>query len=117
MEKLKCNTLNTPLCIARCIAADRTPANRGEVNQLATIVSSPGYPQCTHAVPAPATVMPSTAPTMACVVETGIAKNVANSMNKAPESRAQAIPAVQGHEPLVTKSQRKVSVTSFGIVH
>lgn len=86
-------TLNTPCLMPRCIAADRTPARRGEANQLATMVSKPGYPQCTHAVPAPTTVMPSTAPTMACVVDTGMPTNVASSMNRAPDNRAHAMPA------------------------
>lgn len=77
-----------------CIAADNTPANRGDANQLATIVSKPGYPQLTHEAPAPATVIPKTAPTMACVVETGMPKKVADSKNSAPDNRAHAIPAV-----------------------
>ena len=46
-----------------------------------------------QAKPAPAAVMPSTAPAMAWVVLTGMPKQVATSRNSAPETSAHAMPA------------------------
>lgn len=58
----------------------------------ATIADSPPFQdQFRHANEVPTTVAPTTAPTHACVVDTGIAVKVARSKKTAPPKRAAAI--------------------------
>ena len=48
----------------------------------------------TQEAPTPTRVIPSTAPTIACVVDTGMPANEAASRNSAPARIADAIPAL-----------------------
>mmetsp|Transcript_6860 Transcript_6860/g.24016 ORF Transcript_6860/g.24016 Transcript_6860/m.24016 type:complete len:241 (-) Transcript_6860:18-740(-) len=56
---------------------ERIPARIGETNHEAMMLPRPSYPHSTQSLPAPTRVMPSTAPTTAWVVETGILNHVA----------------------------------------
>ena len=79
--------------MATRMIAESAPAKIGDTNQEATMASRPGLPHFTQEAPAPTKVIPSTAPTITCVVDTGMAAHVATSMNSAPEASAHAIPA------------------------
>ena len=77
------------LITLKIIKAMRPPA-KGEINQLATIC--PILPQLTELKPAATIPKPATAPTMECVVDTGIPAQVAKLSQMAAERRAADMP-------------------------
>mmetsp|Transcript_9309 Transcript_9309/g.23742 ORF Transcript_9309/g.23742 Transcript_9309/m.23742 type:complete len:382 (+) Transcript_9309:560-1705(+) len=76
-------------------AALSAPAHTGESTHDAAMAARPGQPQSTHLALVPTSVMPMTAPTMACVVDTGMPAHVAARRNSAPAASAQAIPSMK----------------------
>ena len=76
------------------------PASSGEMTQEATMPPRPAIPRSRHIVgrgsgepeAVPTIVMPTTPPTIACVVETGILPNVASSRKTQAPMRAASMP-------------------------
>lgn len=68
-----------------------------------------------QAKPAPAAVMPSTAPAMAWVVLTGMPQQVATSRNNAPDTSAHAMPA--GTEACSDKTCWQATLRTGGSAH
>ena len=65
----------------------------------------------TQAAPTPTRVTPNTAPTMACVADTGMAHSEAASRKTAPDNIAHAIPAL--HLPDQASSGRALAASTF----
>mmetsp|Transcript_6093 Transcript_6093/g.11171 ORF Transcript_6093/g.11171 Transcript_6093/m.11171 type:complete len:81 (-) Transcript_6093:13-255(-) len=78
--------------MSMCSRTDSTPASTGEMNQEATIFINPGHSHLMHRTCVATIVIPRTAPTMVCVVETGKPKSVAAIRKSEPDARAQTMP-------------------------
>ncbi len=92
-----------------------TPAMSGDTTQLITIV--PTLPHCTALTPMPATVKPTMAPTIECVVETGQPLRLAIKSQVPAASSAESMPNTSSFgssaiSPVSTMPRRIVEVTS-----
>lgn len=78
--------------VNKYIAAPIKPEINGDTSQEATIPPRPLYHQSMQSVPTSVIVIPTTPPTIAWVVDTGILKKVAVNKNSAADIKAPSIP-------------------------
>mmetsp|Transcript_73226 Transcript_73226/g.218475 ORF Transcript_73226/g.218475 Transcript_73226/m.218475 type:complete len:217 (+) Transcript_73226:94-744(+) len=84
--------LKTPKKVTRYTTTATTPAQTGEATQETMMPVRPFIVQFKQPQSVAVTVMPTTPPTMACVVETGMLKNVTARRKRAAPQSAPNIP-------------------------